>query len=128
MVTNPFSIVDIGGFNTKSKNWHTGDTTTFEGSRIEAITSKFGLQQIIDEPTHFQGKSTSCIDLTFASQSSLVIGSGIHSSLHQNFHHWISFAKFNLKVHYPPPCEHEVCHFRKAIRGHIERVIKEFPW
>ena len=39
LVTNPFLIVDIGDFNAKSSNWYTGDRTTSEGSKIEAITS-----------------------------------------------------------------------------------------
>ena len=55
--SNAFLIVANGDFNAKSSNWHTGDTTTSEGSKIEAITSQFGLQQIINEPTHIQGNS-----------------------------------------------------------------------
>ena len=98
--SNAFLIVANGDFNAKSSNWHTGDTTTSEGSKIEAITSQFGLQQIINEPTHIQGQSVSCINLIFSSQPNLVMSSGIHSSLHQNCHHQI-FAKFNIKVHYP---------------------------
>ena len=97
--TNPFLIVAIGGFNAKSSNWYTGATITCEGSKIEAITSQFGLQQIINEPTPIQGQSVSCIDLIFSSQPNLVMSSGIHSSLRQNCHHQIIFAKFNLKVH-----------------------------
>ena len=54
ITTNPFLIVAIGDFNAKSSNWYTGDTTTFEGSKTEAITSQFGLKQIINEPTHIQ--------------------------------------------------------------------------
>ena len=69
MATDPFIIVAIGDFKAKSSNWYTGDTTTFEGSKIEAMTSQFGLQQIINEPTHIQEKSVSCIDLIFSSQS-----------------------------------------------------------
>ena len=103
--TNPFLIVAIGDFNTKSSNWYTGDTTT---SKTEAITSQFGLQKIINEPTHIQGKSVPCIDLIFSSQPKLVMSSGIHSFLNQNCHHQIVFTKFNLKVHYPPPYEREV--------------------
>ena len=75
--TNPFLIVAIGDFNAKSSNWYTGGTTTFEGSKIETITSQFGLQQIINEPIHIQGKSESCIDLIFSSQPNLVMSSGI---------------------------------------------------
>ena len=86
--SNAFLIVANGDFNAKSSNWHTGDTTTSEGSKIEAITSQFGLQQIINEPTHVQGNNyVSCIDLIFSSQPNLVISSGIHSTLLQNCHH-----------------------------------------
>ena len=128
LANNPFLIAVNGDFNAKSSNWYTGDTTTFEGSKIEAITSQFGLQQIINEPTHTQGKSVSCIDLLFSSQPNLVMNSGFHSSLHQNYHHQIIFAKFNLKVHYPPPYEREVWHFKKANTDHIKRAINGFSW
>ena len=97
--TNLFFIVSIGDFNARPNNWYTGYTTTFEGAKTEAITSQFGLQQIINEPTHIQGQSVPCIDLIFSSQPNLVMSSGIHSSLRQNCHHQIIFAKFNLKVH-----------------------------
>ena len=125
---NPFLIVAIGDFNAKSNNWYIGDTTTFEDSKIEVITSQFGLKQIINEPAHIQGKSESCIDLLFSSQSNLMMNSGVHSSLHQNCHHQIIFAKFNLKVHYLPPYEREVWHFKKANTDHIKRAINGFPW
>ena len=70
----------------------------------------------------------SCVDLIFSYQPNLVMSSGIHSSLHQNFHHQIVFAKFNLKVHYLPPYEHEVWHFKKTNTDHIKRAINGFPW
>ena len=107
LATNSFLIIATGDFNAKSSNWYTGDTTNLEGSKTEAITSQFALQKIINGPTYIQGKFVSCIDLIFSSQPNLVMSSGIHSSLHQNCHHQI-FAKFNLKVHYPPLYEREV--------------------
>ena len=57
-----------------------------------------------------------------------MMSSGIHLSLHQNCHHQIVFAKFNLKVHYPPPYERELWHFEKTSTDHIKRVVNEFPW
>ena len=45
--TNTSLIVAIGDFNTKSSNWYTGDTTTSAGSKIEAITSQFGLRKLL---------------------------------------------------------------------------------
>ena len=40
--------------------------------------------------------------------------SGVHSSLHQNCHHQIIYAKINLKVCYPPPDEREIGHYQRA--------------
>ena len=70
----------------------------------------------------------SCIDLIFSSQPNLVMSSAIHSSIHQNCDHQIILAKFSLKVHYLPPYEREVWHFKRANTDHIKRAINGFPW
>ena len=88
----------IGDFNAKSKQWYKIDITSFEGSQLQLITSKFGLSQIITEPTHILENSKSCIDLLFTSQPNMVMDSGVHASLKPHSHHQIIFAKFNLKV------------------------------
>ena len=49
---NPFLIVVLGDFNVKSENWYKHDKTLYEGAKIDAITTQFGLQQTIKEPTH----------------------------------------------------------------------------
>ena len=67
--------------------------TTYEGSKIDAITSQFGLKQLIQEPTHILTDSSSSIDLIFTSQPNLVMELGVHSSLHQNCHHQLIYAK-----------------------------------
>ena len=53
--------------------------------------------------------------------------SGVQSSLPQNCHHQIVFARFNLKVVFPPPYEREVWHFRKANVDHNGKALKWFP-
>ena len=97
---NTFLTVVIGDFNAKSNLWFKGHKTMYEGSKIDGITCTFGLQQIINEPTHIIGDSSSCIDLIFTSKPNLVMESGVHSSLHPNCHHQITYAKFNLKIYY----------------------------
>ena len=72
-----------------------------EGYKIDGITSTFGLQQVINDPTDIIGGSSSCINLTFTSQPILVIESGVYSSLHPNCHHQITYSKFSLKMYYP---------------------------
>ena len=38
------------------------------------------------------------IDLILTSQPNLVMESGVHSSLNQNWHHQLIYVKVNLKV------------------------------
>ena len=52
----------------------------------------------------------------------------MHPSLHPNCHHQVSYAKFNLKVHYPPPCERVVWHYKEADADLSRRSIEMFDW
>ena len=80
---NLFLTVVLGDFTIKSNLWFKGDKTSYEGSKIDAATSQFGLQQLINEPTHLAADSSSCIDSIFTSQPNLVMESGVHSPLNQ---------------------------------------------
>ena len=51
---------------------------------------------------------------------------GVHSSLHKNCHHQITYAKFSLKIYYPPPCEWEVWYYQNANIENIRKTIREF--
>ena len=64
----------------------------------------------------------------FACQPNLVVESGFQSSLHQNCHHQIVCARFNLKLVFPPPYEREVWHFKKANVEHIRKPINGLKW
>ena len=70
--------------------------------------------QIINEPTHILEDALSCIDLIFTQQPNMFLDSRVHSSLHPNSHHQIAFAKFSLKVYYPPPYERHIWHYKYA--------------
>ena len=111
---SPYLLVFLGDFNVISSSWYKHDKTTYEGSKIVAITSQFGLQPLITESTHILTDSSLCIDLLFTSQPNLVMESEVHSSLHQNCHHQILYAKVNLKVCFPPPYEREIWHYQRC--------------
>ena len=83
----PYLTVVIGDFNFKSYNWYKGDKTTANGTKLEIITSHYGLTQIINKPTHILEDASTCIDLIFTSQPNMVMDSGVQSSLHPNSHH-----------------------------------------
>ena len=125
---NIFFAVILGYFNAKSNLWFKSDKATCEGSKIDGITFRFGLQRIINDPTHIIGDPSSCIDLIFTSQLNLVMESGVHSSLQPNCYHQITYAKFNLKIYFPPPYEREIWHYEKANVDHIRRSIDKFSW
>ena len=65
--------VVLADFNAKSKNWCEADIISLESSMIDTITSSYGLNQTIQEPTHILNSSSSCIGLIFASQPNLVL-------------------------------------------------------
>ena len=108
--------------------WCSSDITRFEGSELDFLTSQLGLSQIIKELTHILDNSRSCIDLVFTSQPNMVIDSGGHASLHTNCHHQIIYAKFHLKIIYPPPYERTVWRFKHANSDHIKGAIDIFDW
>ena len=122
----PHVLLVTGDFNVRSSSWWSDDIDTVEGTRFESITSYYGLHQIINEPTHILPSSASCIDLIFTNQPNLVINSGLHPSLHQNFRHQIIFAKINLKVYFPPPYKRLVWDYKKANIDAINLAIKSF--
>ena len=118
-----FLTVVLGDFNDKSNLWLKGDKTTYEGYKIDGITSTFGLQQIIKETTHLIGDSFSCIDLIITSQPNLEMESGIHSLLHPNnpnCPHQINLWILSYEC--------EIWHYEKANFDNIRRSIDEFLW
>ena len=42
--SNPFLIVALGNFNAKTTNWYKNDINSYEGLKIDIITSQFGFQ------------------------------------------------------------------------------------
>ena len=88
--------------------------TSFEEDAVENLASQFWLHQVIKEPTHITDTSSSCIDLTFASQPNFIIESSVQSSLKSNCHHQLIFAKFNLEVIFSPPYVQEAWHYKDA--------------
>ena len=58
----------------------------------------------------------------------MVLDSGVHSSLNPDSHHQLVFAKFNLKVYYPPPNESRVWHYKCANTAQIKNTLASFNW
>ena len=82
---------------------------------------------MINDPTRISD-IYSCIDLIFTSRPKLVVESGVLLSLHPNCHHQIIFAKYNLKIHYPPPYFRQVWDYQEGDTKLIRWVIDLFGW
>ena len=53
-----FSII-LGDFNARSISWWKSDIDTSEGTKIDTVTSSYGLQPLISQPTHLLANSSS---------------------------------------------------------------------
>ena len=125
---NYFLITTLGDFNLKSTNWYNKGRKRFESNRIEKITSQLGLHWLINEPKDILENSYLCIYQNFTSQPAFVFESGVHSSLDLFCHHQIAFAKFNLKIYYPPSFSREIWHFKEAETVLTRRALNDFNW
>ena len=103
------------------------DKTTPEGTKLDNLTSQYGLNQLVKEPADISDNYRSCINLIFTSHLNLVDFS-IHTSLHENCHHQIIYSKFSLKIFYPPPYEKTVWHYQQVDMELIKRSLESFDW
>ena len=80
-------VLITGDFNHRNSNWYLGDPVTPQGAHVKALTSFYGLNQLIKNPTHLLQNSVTCVDLVLTNQPHLVMESGVHNSLSSTCHH-----------------------------------------
>ena len=124
----PNFTVLLGDYNARSRSWWASDTIPPEGKQLDVLTSSYGLQQLVNEPTHILPSSSSCIDLIFTDQPSLVVRPGAHPSLHANCHHQITYCKLNLKTEYRLLYQSLLWNFKKADITSIRKAILIVNW
>ena len=84
------------------------------------------MKQVITEATHILENSSSCIDLIFSCQPSLIMDSEFHPTLHSTYHHQIIYAKLNFKIEYPPPYTCKIWNYSRSETNLINRSIESF--
>ena len=119
----PSVSVITGDFNARSSCWWCKDISTTEGSNLFSLMSLNDLSQLINEPTHIQVNSFSCINLILTDQPNLSIDSGVHSSLHPNCHHHIVHSRFNLNIYFTPPYQRLIWDYKKADSTKIRKAL-----
>ena len=124
----PYLSIITGDCNARSSSWWCEDINTTEDLNLFSLTSSNGFYQLINEPTHIQGNSASCIDLIFTNQENLSVNSGVHASLHPNCHHQIVHSSFNLNIYYPPPYQRLIWDYSKADASNIRKALDSVNW
>ena len=103
--------------------WWDDDKISMEGTQLDALSSFYGLHQLMKKPIYLMENSASCIAFILTNQSNLVIDSGVHSSLHSNCYHQIVYCKLNLHIKFLPPYERLVWDYNKADTEKIKKSI-----
>ena len=115
-------------FNCGNSNLCLGDPVSPQGACVEALTSFYGLNQLLKTPTHLLQNSATCIDQVFTNQPHLIMESGVQSSLRSACYYEIIFTKLNLKVEYRPPYESVFWDYSRADKVSINRAINAIDW
>ena len=111
-----------------NKSWWNEYITSNEGPQIDSLTTTYGLEQLISDPTHILPNSSTCIDLIFTDQSNLVVDIGVYQSLETNCHHQIIYCKFNLIIEYPPPYQRLVWNNTRTNVNSIKESTYQINW
>ena len=75
--------------NAKSKTLDINDQPITERAQLESFSSLYEMKHLIIEPSQVLENSSSFIDLIPTNQPNLIMGSGVHLTLHPRCHHQI---------------------------------------
>ena len=74
-------------------------------------------------PTHMTKQYSSCIDLIFTSNPSVISASGVELSLYEKCHRNLIYGKINFNVPLPPPYIREVWDYKNAKAENIQQSV-----
>ena len=126
----PFSIILTGDFNARSPLfWDEESVETAEGKALSDLTLLNGLDQIINQPTHFPRPGIeTCIDHIFTNQRNTIIDSGVIPSPDPCCKHSIIYGKINLSVPAPPPFKRVMWEYNKSDILQIRKSLTLIDW
>ena len=78
--------------------------------------------------SHITKESSSCIDLIFTSDPSVISASGVELSLYEKCHRNLIYGKINSNVLLPPPYICEVCDYNNAKVENVQQSVSIIDW
>ena len=89
----PSCSVIVRDFNAKCLKWYPVDKNNATGEALQTCATTAGYNQLINKPTHCVNGSSSCIDLTFPTNTNLITNFAVHRTLYKTCHHNLIFGK-----------------------------------
>ena len=103
------------------------DTSDNIGKELDTITSTAGYSQIIDKSNRFTNNSSSCIDLIFTSNPSIIVDSGIEkylsSSCYQDVIYGNHISYHISQINFALGCQNTPQFSLKHLQGDFKNVF-----
>ena len=125
---HPTCSILIDDFNAKNSKWCNSDKSNGVGIEPNNITTSAGYSQLINEPTYFVNKTSSCIDLIFSSDLNITRNCGIEKTIHEKCHRNIIYGTLNFNVPLPLPLYREIWNYKHANTENTQKAISMFDW
>ena len=126
---HPICSIRIGDFNAKSSKCCNSNKSIRASEELDNITKSAGYSQLINQPTHFVNKTSSCINLIFSSDLNITKNCGIEKTIHEKCHHDIIYGTWkNLDVPLSPPYYREIWDYKHGNTENIQKssTLKDF--
>ena len=124
---HPTSSIFFGDFNAESLKYFYSNKTNRAGLELD-IRATVGYSQLINEPIHYVIDTSSCTDLLFSDNTSLIRNCGIEHSIYVKCHHNIIFGTMNCSIPLPLPYYKEIQDYKNAEINSIQNAISNFDW
>ena len=109
----PHCIILAGDLNCRSKQFWPDDIDSPTGIALDELIES---NNLIDQPTNFESRGISCVDLIITDQQNLLVDYGIHSSLDNKCHHQIIHGKVNYQSQPLLPLKGQFGNMQKLIK------------
>ena len=96
------------------------------GIELDNVTTSAGYSQLINKPTHFIHKTSSCIDLIFPSDINITRNCEIEKTIHKKCHHDIIYGTFNVPL--SPTYYTEIWDYKHTNTENVPKAISMFDW
>ena len=126
----PYLIIFSGDFNARSPLfWDNELVENPPGKNLGNFMVLNGMEQIINEPTHFpRDEIETCLDLIMTNRPTSIVHSGVIPSPDPRCKHQVVNATINFSVPCPPPYKRTLWKYKAANEENIRQAFRDTDW